>query len=258
METPQPYGWFHLMFCALSVLAAILLCVLHDPQKPERVRRVVLITTIIVILLEIYKQINYSFSYENGIVYDYQWYIFPWQFCSMPMYVGLAAGLTRRGRVHDALCAFLATYAIFAGVCVMAYPTTIYTGTLGINIQTSICHGSMIAVGIYLLYSGYVKLRHRTMLGAMAVFACLICVAILLNEIAFRTGLTAREDFNMFFISPYQEPHLPVYSTVQQLVPYPFCLLLYFGGFSLAAYLILLAAMGIRALARKARRSTQA
>ena len=82
----------------------------------------VLITALVVILLEIYKQINYTFSYEGAITFDYQWYAFPFQFCSTPMYVGLLVGLFRKGKIHDALCAYLATYAVFAGLCVMIYP----------------------------------------------------------------------------------------------------------------------------------------
>ena len=26
MEKPEPYGWFHLLFFALSIIAAIILC----------------------------------------------------------------------------------------------------------------------------------------------------------------------------------------------------------------------------------------
>ena len=57
----------------------------------------------------------------------------------------------------------------------------------------------------------------------------------------------------MFFVSPYCEPSLPVYSLVQAAVPYPFCLLIYFLGFSAAAYLILLAVLGISRLVARAK-----
>lgn len=249
MTTPTAFGWFHLLFWALTVAGAVFLCVFHKKDDPDRVRRVVLAVALTVIALEIYKQINYSFSYTDGISFDYQWYSFPWQFCSMPMYVGLLAGLIRHEKVHDALCAFLATYAMFAGLCVMVYPGDIYISTIGINIQTSICHGSMISVAIYLLYSGHVKLRHKTILGAMAVFGCAMLVAVIFNEIAALTGLLETESFNMFYISRHQDPHLPVYSLIQPLLPYPLELIVYFSVFSLAAYVILLAAMGIRKLA---------
>jgi hypothetical protein len=55
----------------------------------------------------------------------------------------------------------------------------------------------------------------------------------------------------MFYISPYCDPSLPVYSIVQQYVPYPWCLILYIAGFTAAAYIVLLGAMGIQKLATR-------
>lgn len=251
METPEPYGWFHLMFFALSIIAAIILCLTHKKEDVDRPRKVVLITAITVIVLEIYKLVNYSFSYENGITFDFEWYAFPWQFCSTPMYVGLLAGLTKKGKVHNALSAYLATYALFAGVSVMFYPTTVFISTMGINIQTMICHGSMITIGIYLLYSGYVKIEHKTILKALPVFAVAVLIAVILNETAYFTGLLETDTFNMFFVSRHCEPSLPVYSIVQGIVPYPWCLIIYIIGFTLAAYIMLLIAMLIKKVANK-------
>jgi len=251
MTTPQPYGWFHLLWFAASILVGVVLCCTHKKGDDARVRRTVLITAIIVTVMEIYKQINYSFSYENGIEFYYQWYIFPWQFCSTPLFVGLIAGFTKKGLVHRATNAYLATYALFAGLCVMCYPTTVFTRTIGINIQTMFCHGSMITVAIYLLGSGYVKADKKTFLRAASVFAIAVGIAVLLNEIGYRTGLTNDHFFNMFYISPYCDPHLPVYSIVQQYVPFPFCLFIYIAGFSAAVAIILLAVKVIQVLVKK-------
>lgn len=255
MQRPEAWGWFHLLFWGLTVGAAVLLCVLHKKDKPDRVRKVILTVAITVTLLEIYKQINFSFSYGGGISFDYQWYAFPFQFCSTPMYVGLLAGIVKKGRFHDALCAYLATYAMFAGLITMLIPNDIYIDTVGINIQTSVCHGSMITVAIYLLYTGYVKLEHKTILKAMSVFACTMGIAMVMNEIAYHCGLD--ETFNMFYISPHQEPFLLVYSDIQKIVPFPFCTLIYFFAFSLAAYLVLLIAIGISKLCGVIRRKTE-
>lgn len=249
METPGLYGWFHLLSLAVTILITVYLCVYRRNGSPEAVRRTVRLTAVIVVILEIYKQINYSFSYTDGIIYDYQWYAFPFQFCSTPMYIGLLAGLTKNGKFHKAACAYLATYAVFAGVCVMLYPSTVFVETIGINIQTMICHGSMIWIGAYLLATGYVKVEHKTILRAIPVFAVCVVLAAIGNELAYQTELLETEDFNMFFISPYCEPHLPVYSLVQGVVPFPLCLVIYVLGFSVAAYLMLLAAIGIKALA---------
>ena len=254
MTRPEPWGWFHLLFWGLTLASAALLCIFHNKQKPDRVRKVVLITAITVILLEIYKQITFSFN--PGAPFDYQWYAFPFQFCSTPMYVGLLAGLIKKGKVHDALCAYLATYAMFAGAITMIIPNDIYVDIVGINIQTSVCHGSMIAISIYLFYSGHVKLQHKTILKAMPVFACTMGIAMILNEIVYHAGI--QETCNLFFISPHCEPSLLVYKDVQAAIPFPFCTIIYFLGFTLAAYLILLAAIGISKICGLFRKKTVA
>lgn len=252
MEEPELFGWFHITFLLLSFIAAAILCLLHKNASQERVRNIVFGVAVAVIILEVYKQVNYSFSYADGnVAFQYQWYAFPWQFCSMPMYVGFLAGIFRKGRIHDCLCAFLSTYAVFAGLCVMFYPETVFIDTIGINIQTMICHGSMITVGIYLLYSGYVKLEHKTILKAIPVFLVSVLTAVILNEIAFQLGLLEEHEFNMFFISPHCEPSLPIYSLIQNFISYPWCLIIYVSAFTLAAYLILLVAMGIKYLVKK-------
>lgn len=248
MTTPEAYGWFHLMWWAIVLGSGIGLCIWHrHGGNHKRVTNVVFGVAIAVILLEIYKIINFGFTYEDGVEFNFEWYSFPWQFCSTPMYVGLLVGIIRKGKVHDALCAYLATYAIFAGAAVMVYPGDVFISTIGINIQTMICHGSMISIGIYLLYSGHVKLEHKTILKAVPVFTCALVVAMIMNEIAHANGM---DGFNMFYISPYCDPHLPVYSEVQKAVAYPWCLVLYIMGFTAAGYLMLAIGMGVRAAGR--------
>lgn len=251
MVTPESYGWFHIFFFVLSVVVGVALCfILKDGKK--HAPNVVLVTAIVVLLLEVYKMINFGYgdSYTTQLAYRFQWYAFPFQFCSTPMYVGLAAGLLRKGRIHESLCAYLATYAVFAGLCVMIYPGDVFIDTIGINIQTMICHGSMLTVGIYLFGSGYVKTEHKTILKALPVFCTMVLIAVGLNEWAYRTGLLEEHYFNMFYFSPYTDPHLPVYSDVQNAlgVDNPLNFIVYIAAFTLAAYLILLIAMGIRAL----------
>ena len=252
MPCPTSYGWFHLLFFALSILAGILLCVTHKKGDDARVRRAVFVTGILVIALEIYKMFVYSFYIEdNRLVFDFQWYAFPWQFCSIPMYVSALTGIFKKGKIHNSLMAFLATYAVFAGLCVMLYPNDVFINEIGINIQTMICHGSMLTIGIYLYGSGYVKTEHKTILRAIPVFATAVGVAIALNEVMFYSGVLNGETFNMFFVSRHFDGTLPVYSIVQSLIPYPFCLIAYIIAFSLAAYIMMLGAWGIQKIAAR-------
>ena len=246
---PQMLGAVHILSFTLSIALGVAFCILF--KKPDRrtVRRLLLVTSVISIVLEIYKQILFSFSYDGfTVLFDYQWYVFPLQFCSLPMYIGLAAFLIKNEKIHDTLCAFLATYGFFAGLVVMIYPAQVYSTTVGLNIQTMVCHGLMVSIAIYLLASGYVKLTHKTMLSAIILFACIVGVVMILNEVVYYSGILNGEELNMFYISRHFPPTLLVYSLIQAVIPYPFCVFFYIGGFSGAAYIIMLCAMGIKKL----------
>lgn len=252
MTTPTLYGWFHMLFFALSIVAGILLCVTHKKGNDARVRRTVFVTGILVVLFEIYKLFCFNFNVvDNHLVFDFQWYVFPWQFCSTPMYVAVLTGIFRKGRIHRSLMSFLATYAIFAGLCIMLYPGDVFTHTMGINIQTMFCHGSMLTIGIYLYGSGYVKAEIKTLLRAIPVFAIALGIAVALNEIIFYTVDLGIDTFNMFYISRHFPGTLPLFSIIQNKVPFSAALLIYLFVFTLAAYLMIMLAKGIQKLARK-------
>ena len=244
MTTPGLFGWFHLLWLGIVVAASLALGLRGHNRSFDNVRKIVLILSVVTIVLEVYKQINYTFG-DGSAAPAYQWYAFPWQFCSTPMYIGLLAGLTKKGKFHDALCAYLATFGMFAGMAVMLYPGDVFIGTVGINIQTMVCHGGMVVLGALLLASGHVKAELRTILKALPVFATVVLIAVAMNEVAYRTGLLEHHTFNMFFVSPYCEPSLPVYSLVQGVLPFPWSLLVYILGFTAAATVVLAVAMGI-------------
>ncbi len=249
MQIPLPYGTFHLLCLVAVAVLSVILGRHGNKMKYETVNRIVLVTAIVTLILEVYKQVNFTFG-NGSTAPSYQWYSFPWQFCSTPMYVGLLAWLCRRGRLQEALYSYLATFALFAGLAVMLYPTTVFVDTIGINIQTMVCHGGMVVIGVLLLASGQVRLEWRSLLRALPVFLFMVSTAAVMNEVAYRVGLPEGHVFNMFFISPYFEPSLPVYSLVQKALPFPWCLLVYVLGFTAAAGIVLGVPMGIRCMAK--------
>ena len=247
-EAPASYGWFHLLWLGIMIAASVLAALCGRKMQKKTVINIVLVMAIVTIVLEIYKQINFTFG-DGSEAPAYLWYAFPWQFCSTPMYIGLLAGVIRKGRVHDALCAYLATFALFAGLAVMLYPNNVYMEVIGINIQTMICHGNMVVMAVLLFASGHVRIELRTLLRAVPVFVVTLTVAMVLNEVAYRTGLLENHNFNMFYVSPYLEGTLPIYSELQTKLPYPVGLAIYVVGFTAAAGIMLAGARGVQCLA---------
>lgn len=232
MREPLLYGsfkqsWFHYVSLILMVIGIIIVVKFMTHADQKKLRRFFWIAAWILIGFEIYKQ--WVFTYQSGA---YPWYIFPFQFCSTPMYILLLAAAIKHEKIHHALLSFLATFGMFAGLAVMLYPATVFVSTVGINIQTMVHHGMMAIIGIglsmRLIQSHTLRMTH-----AVIVFISLVSVAILLNTIH-NTWIMAGT-FNMFFINPLYENEIPLLSIFQPLVPHGVFLFIYVAGFSLVA-----------------------
>ena len=234
MTTPEPYGPFHLVSLALLIALCVFLIAKFRRADEKTVRRILLAYSVLCLVLELYKQINFSFGYEDGITFHYQWYAFPFQFCSVPMYVALIAALARNRSVHTACCTFLATFGMIAGLLVMIYPGDIYTPVIGIDIQTTLHHGLQAIIGLWLLVSGHTAHKPREIVRGLCIFFTAAGIALVMDVIAHFA--IPESGFNMFFISPYAPSTLPVYSLIYPQVPYIVFLLLYLVPFSALAW----------------------
>ncbi len=247
METPTNFGWFHLMFIAIAILSTVFLCVKFRNCSDKVFRRIALIGWILIVSLEVYKQIIYSYNFDNGVVtWDYQWYAFPYQFCSTPLYALPFIIFLRDGRIRDAFIMYMSTFSLFAGLAVFAYPNDVFISIIGINIQTMIHHGLQIVFGIY--FAVYLRKKYTlySFLKSVYVFVGFSLLAILLDISVYKIFITKGidETFNMFFISPYFPCTLPVLSIIYEKINYLIFLFMYIIGFALAA----LSAYGVEKL----------
>ena len=83
MSVPALYGWFHTLCFIASILFGLMLYKRHPIASETFIRRLLLGVSVVVMMMEVYKQINFSFHYDGSTIsFDYQWYAFPFQFCS--------------------------------------------------------------------------------------------------------------------------------------------------------------------------------
>ena len=104
-------------------------------------------------------------------------------------------------------------------------------------------------IGIFLYYTGHVEAKIKTLLRAIPVFASCLTIAVVLNEIAGKIDPN-KYNFNLFYISRYHQGTLPVFSLIQNKVPFIVGFIIYVVGFTVLAGVILLIAMGIKAICR--------
>ena len=238
MSTPQLFGWFHLLWVFIVIALCFLVIFTRKWWTQSRVNTAMGITSVLLIGLEAYKQLSFSYTLSTDS-WAYSWYAFPFQFCSTPMYVMALAPWLKAGKLRRALCAYLATYALFAGLVVMVYPGDVFIATIGVNIQTMAHHGAMVVIGVLLFASKTVSTHKKTIVYALPVFCVLSALALFANVVFYHITDGAYS-FNMFFISPYEVPTLVVFDKLYAYLPYPFYLLAYIFGFTFAAFLVLL------------------
>ncbi len=240
MTTPINYGWFHLLFLGLVIAGTILLCIFGKNCSNKTFNKIMFIAWIIYVVLEVYKQVIFTFEYNNGVVeWDYAWYAFPFQFCSTPIYILPFIFLSKEGKFKDAFISFMSTFVLFAGIAVMLYPNDVFISTIGINIQTMVHHGGQVVLGIFCVVYNRKKYNVYYCLQALLVFACLLAVALLLNIIVYNyfQANNIDETFNMFYISPYFDCTLPILNIIYTKVAYIDFLLIYMVGFSIIAFI---------------------
>lgn len=241
MTTPTNYGWFHIMFILIVIAATVLLCIFFKDTNDKTIRKICLIGWVIIVILEIIKEIEYSSYFENSeLLWDYPWYIFPFQLCSTPLYVLPFVIFLKNEQVRKYFISYMMTFSLFGGIAVYFYPNDVFTSTTIINFQTMIHHGMQIVLGVFLVVVNRKRYNFKFFLKGIAVFAGLSIVAMILNITMYHVfqykGLD--DTFNMFFVSPYFDCTLPVLSLIYPKVPYIVFLLIYNIGFAIVSAIL--------------------
>lgn len=243
MSTPTFFGWYHILCLILTALITFFLIKRYKDSSDKVFRKILLITWLIIVVLEGYKQINFSFN-ENDLTWSYDWFFFPYQFCSTPLYVLPFIIFCKEGKFRDAFSAYTITYAFFAGLAVMIYPGDVFVKTIGINIQTMVHHGSQVVLGIFVAVHERKKFSKKFFTSALPVFIVAVLIALAFNVVGH--FVIPSEGLNMFYVGPYESCTLPILSLIYPLVPWPVFFILYVFGFSLILLLIAFIAIQIK------------
>ena len=241
MECPTFLSPFHLGFLIAFILATVIVSIwLYKIPNDYTVRAFVAVCWGIMLLFEVYKQINFAFSYNaqtQTVVWDYDWHSFPFQFCSSPLYLFPFAVFLKDCKVRDAFLAYLCTFSFFGGLVVMIYPGSVFTEDLMINVQTMVHHGLQALVGIVLTVSYRKKFTWTFFATGTIVFAGMLSVAMFLNWFV-PNVIGTQDKFTMFSLSWIYGCELPLLDVIFEKAPYIVFLLSYIVGFCFVAALI--------------------
>ena len=241
MERPEPYGWFHLMCIVIVIVSLIFLHVRKKKYREKQLKMVLGIYGITAAVLELAKQLIWSFNYDatsNTVVWDYQWYAAPFQLCTTPIFASIICLFLKDGKLRKALLSYMAFVTILGSFMTIIIPDSCFTEDILVNIHTMWLHCGSFVVSIYLLMTRTVKIDKQNLKAAIKVFLVFVVIAEILNIGIYNMNILNGETFNMFYISPYFTSSLPVFDVIQQNVPFVLYLLIYIIAIGIGATIV--------------------
>ncbi len=144
---------------------------------------------------ELYKQLFLYYAINNR---TYDWWFFPFQLCSLPMYFCLLMPFLPSGRVKTALCTFMQDYNLLGGIAALAVPEGFRHIHWSLTLHGYLWHILLVLIGLFIFLTGRSDLKPGGFKDTIPIFAVCCCLASAINILAPGQG---RAD--MFYISPY-------------------------------------------------------
>ena len=254
MTKPIAFGWFHIVCIILVLITIFILYKIKKKHNDKQLKIILGIYGVIALILEVLKQLIWSFNYDsltNVVTWDYQWYAFPFQLCTTPIFVSLICIFLKKNKIRDALLSYMAYITILGSIATMILPDSCFTTHILVNIHTMWLHLGSFEVSVYLLMSGEVNISIKSLKDAYPIFLIFVGIALGMNMVIYNSGILNGETFDMFYISPYFISTLPVFDVIQQNVPYLVYLMIYILALMLGAFIIYGIAKLIKNLKRK-------
>ena len=144
---------------------------------------------VFLLVTEVGKQLMLTFEVNGG---KYCWWYFPWQLCSIPMYVCLAAAT---GGSIDVCLSYLATFGLMGGVAAFFDTGGFVLDHPLLTVHSYVWHFVIVGVGLY----AAARRKNFRFLPPLLVYLGSAAIAEIINLAAFDAGC---RPINMFYISP--------------------------------------------------------
>lgn len=198
---------------------------------------------IIAFILELLKQLIWAFNYDpitTLVTWDFEWYSFPFQLCSTPIYVSILCLFLKDTKLRKSLLSYIAFVTILGSMPTISILGSCFVNDILANIHTMWLHLGGFVVSIYLLMNKEVKPIKENIKSAILVFLIFVVIAEVMNLSFYNLNIIGDETFNMLYISPYFISSLLVFDIIQEHVPFILYLLIYIIALSIGEFIIYL------------------
>ncbi|MFT4007583.1 MAG: YwaF family protein [Lacrimispora sp.] len=196
MNPPVPYSLFHIAFVAIGLSAAVLLAYYTARKvKGPRLHRLFFFCGLLLAATECWKQL---FLYYVVNQQTYNWWYFPFQLCSLPMYFCLVLPFVPSKDKKTVLCTFMQDFNLLGGIMALAEPSGLFHSYWFLTLHGLIWHLLLIYIGLAIAFSRLSDPSLRGFARTIPLFLACCIIASIINRTAKPLGQA-----DMFYISPY-------------------------------------------------------
>lgn len=209
MKQPQPYGLLHLLLLGIGIPIAVYAGYKTAKLQEQAHLRLLFFTGLLLLILELYKQ-AFHFYIVNDAHYD--WWIFPFQLCSLPMYFCTLCPFLHRTRIATLIDSFLMDFALLGGVMALLFPDGLMHPYVTLTAHAFLWHFALIFLGCHIGFSHHGDTSLKGYFTMLPVFFLCVGIATGFNVLFHSYG-----EINMFYISPYFATTQPFFKALLPL-----------------------------------------
>ena len=200
MEPPPAYGAFHILFTLIGFAVCGFSAWKLRNVNDKVAGRILFFCGLFLTISEVFKQFFYYFVMMDNC---YSWGDFPFQLCSIPMYMCLIAPWLKPGKLQRGMYSFMVLYNLLGGAISFTEPSGLLHGHWFLTLHACIWHMLLVFVGLLICFSKRGGNQKADYWGATWTFIALCGIAFGLNcFVQFGLG----ESMNMFFVGPGNSP----------------------------------------------------
>ncbi|MBE6541466.1 MAG: hypothetical protein E7672_03360 [Ruminococcaceae bacterium] len=231
MEPIPSYGVFHISYTLIGFTLCAFAAWKLRKVSDKTANRILFSLGMILGLSEIFKQFFYFFVIENN---SYSWNDFPFQLCSIPMYMCLIVPWLKPGKLQRGMYSFMVLYNLLGGAISFAEPSGLLLDHVFLTVHALIWHMLLVFIGLFVCFSKRGGNKRSDYVYATLTFVALCGVAFILNCFV-QYGL--KEKMNMFFVGPGKSP-IVVFAQFSEWFGWYVNTPIYIFAVSLGAYIV--------------------
>lgn len=197
MERPAPYSAFHLVLLWAGIPLAFFAAKAAGKSfrsRPAACVRLLFFCGLLLAVIELYKQLFLYWIVNDGC---YDWWYFPFQLCSVPMYLCLLLPLASQ-RLRPVFCTFIQDFGLLGGVMALLEPSGLMHSYWTLTLHGFFWHFMLIFLGLFCAFASLSFPEIRSFPRIIPLFAACCVSAHIINVASHPLG-----NADMFYISPY-------------------------------------------------------